>query len=549
MSKLLTLGVVQQGSLLNSNSAPTDISLDNSDIDENNSIGDVIGAFSTTDADVGDTFTYTLVEGEGDTDNASFTIEGANLKAGAVFDYETKSSYSIRVKVTDSAENTFEKQFTITINDVAEPPDAAPTGLTLTVVDRTDIKLDWTDNATNEDGYKIERSADGENFTVIGTVAADVETYTDEDLDELTKYYYRVRAYKGTEYSAYTDIENETTGSPAFIITVKTDNAGTSNDNQFTIPTTGVGYNYSVVTSEQSLSGQTGNCTLTWTNPGTYQVKIYATTGFPRIYFNNVGDKEKLLSIDNWGSIKWSSFTNAFRGCVNLSQCVGNADTSNVDSFSMAFYDCNGLTSIDTSNWDTSNVDSFYAAFLDCRILTSIDTSNWDTSKVTSFKFAFVYCYELKGDFSGLDLDIVTNINLIFGSSDINETGTTTNYDNTLVGWANQTVNSGLSPSFGSSKYGQGKVDEGTTDGTTANKLVDSSQNFLTTVTVGDVIHNTTDGTYARVTAVDSDTTLSLDHDIMVSGEAYVIQHSDAAKARASLILDDGWVITDGGAA
>ena len=65
--------------------------------------------------------------------------------------------------------------------------------------------------------------------------------------------------------------------------------------------------------------------------------------------------------------------------------------------------------------------------------------------------------------------------------------------------------------------------DAGTTDGTTASKLVDSSQNFLTTVTAGMFITNTTDDTYTKVTAVDSDTVLSVEDDIFVSGEGYII--------------------------
>ena len=65
--------------------------------------------------------------------------------------------------------------------------------------------------------------------------------------------------------------------------------------------------------------------------------------------------------------------------------------------------------------------------------------------------------------------------------------------------------------------------DSGTTNGTTANKLVQSGQNFLTTVSVGNEVYNTTDSTIAVVTAVDSNTTLSLSSDIMVSGENYSI--------------------------
>ncbi|MCK5021395.1 MAG: hypothetical protein KAS32_30565, partial [Candidatus Peribacteraceae bacterium] len=72
--------------------------------------------------------------------------------------------------------------------------------------------------------------------------------------------------------------------------------------------------------------------------------------------------------------------------------------------------------------------------------------------------------------------------------------------------------------------WGVGTVEEsGTTDGTTANKLIESGQNFTTTVGVGMVVYNTTDTTQAHVTTVDSDTQLSLSADIMVSGEAYQI--------------------------
>ena len=65
--------------------------------------------------------------------------------------------------------------------------------------------------------------------------------------------------------------------------------------------------------------------------------------------------------------------------------------------------------------------------------------------------------------------------------------------------------------------------DSGTTTSTTANKLVQTGQNFLTTVAVGDTVNNTPDATTAKVSTVDSDTQLSLDTDIMTSGEAYTI--------------------------
>lgn len=63
----------------------------------------------------------------------------------------------------------------------------------------------------------------------------------------------------------------------------------------------------------------------------------------------------------------------------------------------------------------------------------------------------------------------------------------------------------------------------GSATSTTANKLVDSSKTFDGEVEVGYIVYNHTDNTIATVTAIDSDTTLSLSADIMASAETYSI--------------------------
>ena len=55
-----------------------------------------------------------------DADNNAFTIEGDQLKIKASPDYETKSSYSIRLQTKDSGGLTFEKSFTLTVNNIKE---------------------------------------------------------------------------------------------------------------------------------------------------------------------------------------------------------------------------------------------------------------------------------------------------------------------------------------------------------------------------------------------------------------------------------------------
>lgn len=107
-----------------SGSQPTNIELSNTSIDENEPVNTLIGYL--TAADPGSTVhTFALVEGSGDEDNASFIIDGDQLKSNAVFDYETKSSYSIRIRTTNHAGNFFTKVFTITVTDVVELADIA----------------------------------------------------------------------------------------------------------------------------------------------------------------------------------------------------------------------------------------------------------------------------------------------------------------------------------------------------------------------------------------------------------------------------------------
>ena len=109
------------GQVYTTNFIPTDISITSNAIDENNGVGDVVGELSTTDADGTDTRSYSLVSGVGDTDNASFTIDGVELKAAESFDFEVKNSYEIRVKTDDGKGGEFEKALVISITNVLEP--------------------------------------------------------------------------------------------------------------------------------------------------------------------------------------------------------------------------------------------------------------------------------------------------------------------------------------------------------------------------------------------------------------------------------------------
>jgi putative Ig domain-containing protein/type IX secretion system substrate protein/Big-like domain-containing protein/HYDIN/CFA65/VesB family protein/cadherin domain-containing protein len=110
--------------VINSNDDPTGIEVTNLEIFENSTINSIIGDLSTVDVDAADSHTYKLVSGTGDTDNGSFEISSLQLITSDALDFETKSSYSIRVQTSDVSGSTLEKVFTVTVSDINEVPSA-----------------------------------------------------------------------------------------------------------------------------------------------------------------------------------------------------------------------------------------------------------------------------------------------------------------------------------------------------------------------------------------------------------------------------------------
>ena len=100
------------------NTPPSDLSISRAVIYEGNAVGDLIGSLSSVDIDPLDTHVYSLVNGLGGDDNASFTIAGNQLKAAETFVYANKNSYSIRVRTTDNGGLFYEKIITISIAEL-----------------------------------------------------------------------------------------------------------------------------------------------------------------------------------------------------------------------------------------------------------------------------------------------------------------------------------------------------------------------------------------------------------------------------------------------
>jgi hypothetical protein len=92
---------------------------------------------------------------------------------------------------------------TLQINVVGQL--AAPSNLVGTPVGLKRIDLSWTDNSTNESGFKIERSNNGTKFSQIATLQAGTTTFANTGLRRGKTYLYRVRAYNSIGNSPYSN--------------------------------------------------------------------------------------------------------------------------------------------------------------------------------------------------------------------------------------------------------------------------------------------------------------------------------------------------------
>ena len=211
-----------------------------------------------------------------------------------------------------------------------------------------------------------------------------------------------------------------------FVITVQTDYAGTSSDTEFNIPTFGDGYNYNVDCNNDGTNeatAQTGNTTCDYSTlggAGTYTLRIQdnsgAGTGFPRIYFNNGGDKLKILTIQQWGTGAWNSMNVAFYGCTNLTLTATDApDLSGASNLGFMFYGASSFNG-DLSGWDTSNVTSMAYMFNNASLFNG-DISSWDTAQVTDMYAMFYAASAFNADISAWDTSSVTTMNSMFGNS------------------------------------------------------------------------------------------------------------------------------------
>ena len=167
----------------------------------------------------------------------------------------------------------------------------------------------------------------------------------------------------------------------------------------FTIPAADLGtYNATVDWGDSSSDTITAyddaDLAHIYAGAGTYEVEI--TGSFPSIYFNDGGDKDKVVAITDWGDAGdfdgFTSLFHSFHGCTSLvTLASGGILAPTATSFRYCFYGCSSLSAIPSGLFDTCTAaDTFNTCFRDCVSLTAIPSGLFDNNTAaTSFSYCF----------------------------------------------------------------------------------------------------------------------------------------------------------------
>ena len=352
-----------------------------------------------------------------DETTAGLVQDGRNLITNGTFD--TDADWNIGINTTISGG-------TINFNYT---PFTTKQETDLIVGHTYKLSLECTDFTSGSTAISIDKTGGSEISGI-----SEVKTYSTTFVNVIDNPDFKIEPLNfvgSLDNISVVDITNQLVYSPnpivdgTFVSTWKTDNAGTSNDNQITLPLEASGtYDFSIywgdgtksdITAyDQVLQSETVAVTHSYPIAGTYEVQIDGVINGFR--FNDGGDKAKITDISQWGDLLLGNLARYFYGCANLTVTATDIlDVSGVSNFAHMFHNCTSLTTLNVSNWDVSNSMSFSGTFYGCSELITLDVSSWDTSDLKNISSMFRGCIKLKSlDMSGWDTSKITTGRYLF---------------------------------------------------------------------------------------------------------------------------------------
>lgn len=133
----------------------------------------------------------------------TISYQNTSLAAGTTYYYRARA-------YNDIGNSNYSNEASATTEQAQVP--ATPTNLSASAISSSQINLTWTDNATNESAYFVERKTGaGGSWSEITSLAQNTVSYNNTGLGAGTQFYYRVRCWNTNGYSGYSNEANATT--------------------------------------------------------------------------------------------------------------------------------------------------------------------------------------------------------------------------------------------------------------------------------------------------------------------------------------------------
>ena len=332
-----------------------------------------------------------------------------------------------------------------------------------------------------------------------------------------------------------------------FVTTWKTDNPGTSNSTSITIPTnSSYAYSYDVDWDNDGTFDQfgiAGDVTHDFGVSGTYTIRIQGS--FPSIYFNASMDRQKILSIDQWGTIGWSSMYRSYNGCTFVQVSASDSpDLSGVTSME-ALFEGAGSVNANLNSWNTTNVTNMNSLFATSNF--NGDISSWNTANVTNIGGMFATNPAFNQDLSGWDVSSATDASGMFSGA--------TSFNQNIGGWNT----GGLADTSGMFSFATNFNQD--ISGWDTSSVGDMTAMFAYATSFNQNIGGWNVSAVTDMTSMFDGVTLSTNnYDLLLAGwSAQALQPGVVFSAgnsqycnavdRSSIVTSYAWAITDGGPA